>query len=220
MNIWLGAAVVAATTTFASPAPGALGPKVPASASVTTAAFARNDALRSYTFHLDVDMAMRSFPWFHFRMEGSGDYRRGDHYLVHITKRPGFASQMHDLDLSLIDPNMWPGRFRYHPVGRQNDATIFSLQGLQKNDELKSASVAMDPILGARWVDATYTDGMHVRMVITSNDVAGFLLPTSLTADVNYPHMFPFSASASFSDYSILDPQIVPRPDSSSSAPP
>jgi hypothetical protein len=39
-------------------------------------------------------------------------------------------------------------------------------------------------------------------MVVNSNNVDGFLLPASLSADVDCPYM-PLSANASFSDYDI-----------------
>ena len=212
MNIWVGAAVAVATGSLMAPGPSsaAATPRQSEIAPVIAAAYGRNDALQSYTFQLNIDMAMRTFPWLHFRMEGVGDYRRGDHYVVHITKEPSFASKMREIDLSMIDPTMWPGHFRYWQVGEKNGDTVFLLEGLTKQSTLKSATVALSPVSGAHWVDATYSDGMHVHMTVASNQVFGFLLPTQLSADVNYPHMFPLSASASFSDYTITDP--VPAP--------
>jgi hypothetical protein len=173
-------------------------------ASAIAAAYGRNDALESYTFHMDIAMAMRHFPWLHFKMEGLGEYQRGVHYVVHLTKKPSFASKMHDIDLSMIDPSMWPKHYRYQQIGQQDGDTLFALQGIQPGS-LKSATVALSPATGAHWVDVTYGDGMHVHMILSSDDVQGFLLPMSLTADVDYPSM-PVSANASFSDYSITDP--------------
>lgn len=212
MNIWVSAAVAAATgTLMVSGSSSAAAPPGPSeSAAVIAAAYGRNDALQAYTFALNIDMAMRTFPWLHFKMEGVGDYRRGDHYVVHITKEPSFASKMHQIDLSMIDPTMWPSHYRYWQVGEKNGDTVFLLEGLKKQSILKSATVALSPITGAHWVDATYTDGMHVHMNITSNQIFGFLLPTQLNADVNYPHMFPLSADASFSNYNITEPAPVP----------
>jgi hypothetical protein len=42
-------------------------------------------------------------------------------------------------------------------------------------------------------------------MNLSSNNVDGFLLPVTLTADVECPHM-PLSADADFTDYSITAP--------------
>lgn len=212
MNIWVGAAVAVATGTLMVPGPSSATatPRQSGSAPVIAAAYGRNDALQSYTFALNINMAMRTFPWLHFKMEGVGDYRRGDHYLVHITKKPRFASKMREIDLSMIDPTMWPGHYRYWRTGERDGDTIFLLEGLNKKSLLKSATVALNPASGAHSVDATYTDGMHVHMNVTSNQVFGFLLPTQLNADVEYPHMFPLSADASFSNYNITQPPLAP----------
>jgi hypothetical protein len=202
MNLVLGAvSAVAAGALIASIAPTrATQTGTPAIAAVS----ARNDALQSYTFHMDIAMAMRHFPWLHFRMEGLGDYRRGDHYVVHLTKMPWFASKIQKIDLSMIDPAMWPNRYRYEQAGQDKGDTIFALHALQ-DQSLASATVALNPILGARWVDAIYADGTHIHMNVSSNDVDGFLLPVTLTASVDYPTM-PLSANANFTDYSITAP--------------
>jgi hypothetical protein len=170
-------------------------------APVIAAAYERNDTLEAFTFHANIAMAMRHFPWLHFRMEGVGDYRRGDHYVLHVTNGPPFASKIPDIDLSMIDPSMWAARFKYTEVARRDGDTLFALQAIG-DSTLKSATVAINPISGAHWVDATYSDGMHIHMVVSSNVVNGFLLPVSLNADVDRPHM-PLSADAAFSDYAI-----------------
>ena len=43
---------------------------------VVAMAGARNHGLREYTFHVNVAMAMKHFPWLHFHMDGEGDYQR------------------------------------------------------------------------------------------------------------------------------------------------
>ncbi len=170
-------------------------------APVIATAYERNDALAAFTFHANIAMVMRHFPWLHFRMGGLSDYRRGDHYVLHLTNRPPFASKMPDIDLSMIDPNMWPNRYRYTEITRRDGDTLFTLQAIG-DSTLKSATVAVNPISGAHWVDATYAEGTHIHIVVSSNVVDGFLLPVSLTADVDCPHM-PLSADAAFTDYTI-----------------
>lgn len=218
MNIWVRAVAAFATGTLLVSGTGAAAPAA-AGARKIAAAVDRNEALQGYTFHLNIDMAMRTFPWLHFKMEGLGDYRRGDHYVVHLTKKPSFAEKMHDIDLSMIDPSMWPNRYSYKQTGVKDGDAIFALEGLKDRSTLKSADVALNPVSGAHWVDANYADGMHIHMTIASNDVAGFLLPATLNADVDYPHMFPLSADASFSNYSITDPPQPPSPSPSSDSP-
>lgn len=205
MNALYGAVAALAAGALLAPTAGGLPtPAVTPDSAVATPAPARSGAPASYTFQMDIVMTMRHFPWLHFKMEGQGDYRRGHHYIVHLTHKPSFASKMHDIDLSMIDPSMWPNRYRAQPIGRQGDDTVFALQAIEPGS-LASATVALNPVSGAHWVDATYSDGMHVHMVLSSDDVDGFLLPVTLTADVDYPHM-PLSADATFTNYSITAP--------------
>ncbi len=173
----------------------------PPGSMVIAAAYGRNETLRTYTFHMSVAMAMKHFPWLHFSMNGDGVYQRDQRYVVHFTSGPPFASKPPDVDLSLIDPTMWPGRYQYAETGEQNGDTIFSLESLD-DPSLKSATVAMSPTDGAKWVDATYADGMHVHMIVNSNSQFGYLLPSTMQAEVDYPHM-PLSAKVQFSGYAL-----------------
>lgn len=158
-----------------------------------------SDAPSTYTFHMGIEMAMRHFPWFHFRMEGTGDYARGDRYVVHITQTPAIFSKMHDIDLSMIDPAMWPKRYRYELQSNVGGTIVYALSALD-DPSMRGATVALSADGSARWVDAHYADGMHVHMTLKNDSVDGYVLPVSLTADVDYPHM-PMSADASFTDY-------------------
>ena len=169
-------------------------------ASVLAAVSTRNLGLESFTFHANVAMAMRHFPWLHFHVQGDGDYRRGDHYVLRLTGLP-FSTSAKQIDLSLIDPGMWAHRYSYRLSGQSNGDTIFTLRALH-GAGLESATVALNPLSGAHWVDASYSDGTHIHMTVGSGDVQGYLLPSTLEADVDRPHM-PLSADATFNDYEI-----------------
>lgn len=166
---------------------------------VLASASTRNVGLQSFTFHADIAMAMHHFPWLHFHVHGIGDYRRGDRYVLQLSGLP-FTSGVRQIDLSLLDPSMWEHRYRYHAIGEKDGDTLFALQAL-RDSTLKTATVAVSP-LGAHWVDATYADGTHIHMTVGAGDVQGFLLPATLTAEVDRPHM-PLSANATFTDYAI-----------------
>lgn len=154
----------------------------------------------SYTFQLDVAMAMRHFPWLHFHLQGVGVYQPGVSYVVHFTKTPWFIPQArHDADLSMLDPLMWPGRYLYEEIGQQGDETLFALHAI--NDQsLRSATVAIGPKGAARRIDATYSDGTHIETRLSASNVDGFFLPTTMTADIDEPHIA-LSANADFKDY-------------------
>jgi hypothetical protein len=166
----------------------------------TTPTPENSQAPARYTFHMVVVMAMRHFPWLHFRLEGVGDYAAGQTYVVHFTTLPWFVpKQHHDADLSMLDPVMWPKRFTYQEIGQRNGETLFALHALN-DSTLKSAIVALGPYWHARTVDSTYTDGTHVQMSVNSSNVSGFFLPVTLTAQIDEPHLA-LSASADFTDY-------------------
>jgi hypothetical protein len=161
---------------------------------------ARNESLSHYTFHMNVAMVMRHFPWLHFRMGGVGKYDRAHaSYAVHFTSVPWFAKKAHDIDLSMIDPSLWDGKYDYHVVGMQGSDTIFSLKSTD-GDDIKSATVAINPNSGVQWTDVTYGDGTHIHLTVGSQSIDGFLLPSALTAQVDYGKM-PLSASADITDY-------------------
>lgn len=166
----------------------------------TVGGFARNQALPSYTFDMDVAMAMHHFPWLHFHVEGTGKYEPGKAYSVHFTKMPWFAPrQVQDTDLAMLDPAMWPSRFLYEQAGQEDGNTLFDLRALD-NPSLKSATVGLGPKLCPREVRAAYNDGTQIKMDVDFGNVDGFMLPTMLTADINEPHVA-LSANAQFENY-------------------
>ena len=154
----------------------------------------------SYRFRLDVAMSMRHFPWLHFHMQGDGVYQPGETYVVHFTKVPWFIPQAHhDCDLAMLDPLMWPKRFLYESIGQRNGDTLFALHAID-DPGLRDATVALAPDGSARWLDATYSDGTHVQTQLTSSNVDGFMLPVSMNASIDEPHLT-LSANAAFTNY-------------------
>jgi hypothetical protein len=174
------------------------------------------DVPATYSFHMGIDMAMHHFPWLHFRMEGTGDYARGNRYVVHLTQTPALFSKMRDIDLSMIDPGMWPKRYRAERQSEQDGATVYALTALH-DPSMRAASVALDSAGSARWVDAQYSGGMHLHMTLTNSSVSGYVVPVSLDADVDYPHM-PMSADAFFTDYNFSNQKGARTPRTTPSA--
>lgn len=166
---------------------------------------ARNAALPNFTFHADVAVKMHHFPWLGFHLSGDGTYVRGDRYWVHFTQMPFFAKQVHDIDLSMIDPTLWPKNYVYTAMGFQGPDAVFSLQPLH-DPTLSKAQVGLND-QGADWVDTTYTDGMHIHMVLTDAPAGSYVLPTKMDVSIDYPHM-PLSAKADFTNYTFADTAI------------
>ncbi|HKE36672.1 MAG TPA: hypothetical protein VKB39_04530 [Candidatus Baltobacteraceae bacterium] len=165
---------------------------------IIAAVDARNSTLPNFTFHADVGVKMHHFPWLRFHLSGDGTYEKGNRYWVHFTQMPFFAKQVHDIDLSMLDPTLWPKNYTYTAVGIDGDDALFDLQALH-DPNLEKARVALNN-QGADWVDATYKDGMHIHMAITPAQAGSYLLPGKMDVSIDYPHM-PLSATADFSAY-------------------
>jgi hypothetical protein len=172
--------------------------------------FGLNQSLPNFTFALDVALAMRHFPWLHFHMQGEGEYEEGAAYSVHFTSLPWFAPRpQHEVDLAMIDPAMWPTRFIYQQVGEKGGNTLFELHALD-DPTLTDAVVGLGPKWCAREVQAAYNDGTRINMNIMYGMIGSFMLPATLTADINEPHLA-LSANGTFTDYT-FGHKAVPAP--------
>jgi hypothetical protein len=167
--------------------------------------------LPNFTFVLDVAMAMRHFPWLHFHMEGEGTYEAGKAYSVHFTKLPWFAPRpQHDADLTMLDPAMWPTRFSYQQTGQADGNLLYDLRSLD-DPTLTKAVVALGPKWCAREVQTAYSDGSQIKMNVKYGMVDGFMLPATLTAEVDVPHMA-LTANGQFKDYRFEFPSVPGMP--------
>jgi hypothetical protein len=162
--------------------------------------FDRTAGPPSYTFRLNVAMAMRHFPWLHFHLQGVGVYQPGVSYVVHFTSVPWFIPQARqDADLSMLDPLMWPRHYLYEEAGVRGNERLFTLHDIN-GTSLRSATVGVGPAGLARQVDASYSDGTRIEMHVSNSNVDGFMLPAAMTADIDEPHLA-LSANADFNDY-------------------
>lgn len=166
---------------------------------VIAQAYAHNLSMSSYTFQMNAEMRMHHFPWLRFRIQGVGSFTRDGRYVVHFTQVPWFAARQKDLDLSLIDPEMWPSRYTYQVTGTKGEAVVFTLHAL-KDPTLKQAIATVNPITGTTLVLASYTDGTQITMHVACSEADGYLVPNHIDADIDAPAM-PLSASAAFTDY-------------------
>jgi hypothetical protein len=171
-------------------------------------ASSRNPSLDAYSFHLDAAMAMKHFPWLHFHIAGTGQYVRGERYVVNFTELPWFARSVKQVDLSPLDPSMWSKRYIVSVVTQNDDTTTFLLQPRQSDMQdtqdphpLVAALVTLDAQQSTRDVVLRYADG-QIHLVLTPAQTQGYRLPASFTADIDMPGEA-LTAQAEFSDYSI-----------------
>jgi len=181
-------------------------------ASWVIAAYEHSDAPASYTFHMDLALAMHHFPWMHFHVSGDGAYNKGKKYEVQFTHVPMFfGNKMQKVDLSMIDPSMWEQRYHVDLVGKDGDATVFSLHSLDPQSGLVSALVTLNPDCTTRAIDVKYNDGTHITLNLTANQTAGYVLPSNGNAEISMPHMA-LSAQADFTDYNFNPAPSSPSP--------
>jgi hypothetical protein len=165
-------------------------------------AYSQNGSLASYTFAIEGVMAMRSFPWLHFRFTGQGRYVRGVLYTVRLTQLPFFAKAFHKLDLSTLAPSIWPHRFDVTFAGTQGGDDLYRLED-PKDKNLRDAIVRVDPQLGIREVELSYGNGSTVSLFLKCERANRFLLPSSATGQIG-ASVGKLAVSATFDDYDLL----------------
>ena len=171
----------------------------------------RNPSLTAYTFDMNVVLAMRHFPWLHFRLAGAGQNVRGEHYMVHFTKTPFFARGMNEVDLSTLDPRMWRNRYIVDLVDQKNSLTTFSLRPRdqdQQTNSLTNALVTLDANYATRTVVLQYANGGSITLNLTPENTYGYWLPAAGEAQIHMPGEV-LTAHASFSNYVIESSQAV-----------
>lgn len=166
----------------------------------------RNPSLTAYTFDVNVVLAMRHFPWLHFRLAGEGQNVRGVHYMVHFTKMPFFARGMNEVDLSTLDPKIWENRYIVDLVDQKNSMTTFSLrprdQDQEQTNSLTNALVTLDANYATRTVVLQYANGGNITLNLTPENTYGYWLPAAGDAQIDMPGEV-LTAHVSFSNYVI-----------------
>ena len=99
----------------------------------------------------------------------------------------------------MIEPAMWPTRFIYQQSGQADGNTLYNLHAID-DSSLTDATVGLGPKWCAREVQADYNGGMHVKMEINFGNVNGFMLPATLTAQIDEPHLA-LTADGKFKNY-------------------
>lgn len=167
-----------------------------------------NPSLTEYTFDMDVAMSMRHFPWLRFHLDGSGRYVRGESEAVDFTRVPFFARGFSQIDLSPLDPCMWPHLYTVRALGAGDGTIAFSLRPkkVDPNDQnpLVEAVVTLDSAYDTREVVLHYENG-SITLALTPASILGYRLPASGEADIDMPGRS-LTARADFTNYAIVNP--------------
>ncbi len=166
----------------------------------------RNPSLTEYTFGMSVAMRMRHFPWLGFHLGGDGRYVRGETHVVNFRKVPFFAKGFNQVDLSPLDPCIWPRLYAVTVLGTRNGMSTFSLrpQKVDPRDKnpLIEAIVTLDSTDSTREVLLHYSNGSIV-MTLTPASIDGYRLPCSADVSIDMPGRS-LSAHADFTNYALV----------------
>jgi hypothetical protein len=165
----------------------------------------RNPSLVEYTFDMNVALRMRHFPWFRFSIAGNGHYVRGQAHIVRFTKMPVFARGFHQIDLSPLDPCMWPNSYVASLDGTRGGMTTFLLRPKrvdpQDKNPMVEALVTLDAEDSTREVTLHYARG-SITLALTPAAVGEYRLPSNADVTIDMPGQS-LSAHADLSDYVI-----------------
>jgi hypothetical protein len=154
---------------------------------------------------MNVAMSMRHFPWLHFHLAGSGRYVRGETHLVEFTQVPFFAKGFNQIDLSPLDPCIWPRLYAVRPLAMRDRTMAFSLRPLktdpQDENPLVEALVSLDADYSTREVVLHYAKG-SITLALTPASIEGYRLPASVEASIDMPGRA-LSAHADFTNYEL-----------------
>jgi hypothetical protein len=194
------AASLAASVSAAAPASANAGPDPQADAALS-AVVARNASLHDYTFDVTAHIALLTFPWIRFTLQGHGEYTKDGTYLVHFDRVPWFGKGFETISMASLDPKTWPDEYTFSLEKPAGTSTVLSLHD-RKHTSLDETLVTIDNDRTVREIRWNYAHGGHVRLSIVPQEVAGYALPQSEEAEI-VMNTYRAMADATFSNYRV-----------------
>lgn len=162
----------------------------------------RGKAIKSTSFDMHVDVRLKTPPWLHFSVDGTGGYERGGQTTVHFTKVPWFAKGYETVSLAQLDVRNWPDIYDVVSATREGDQTKLVMRE-KVYSTLKDMRVTVDAQTGVRSVFWSYRYGGKIAVDITPAQIEGQLLPAREDADVLLP-VAHAEIHAVFSNYRVV----------------
>jgi hypothetical protein len=162
---------------------------------------AQTSGVRSYTFALHVDFALRTFPYLAFHLNGRGSWARPDLYSVRFKNVPWFARGFENVKLDALEPVTWPQQYAVVSIAHDGDLAILEMRDRTAgNVKNVHAEIDSDGLRSIRWL---YVNGGRIRVDVTPRPVDGVPLPQSESAEIELPG-YHVVAHATFDDYKII----------------
>jgi len=161
----------------------------------------RTAAVRSYTFAVHVDFALRSFPPVAFHLDGRGKWDRPDLYSVSFRNVPWFAKGFENVKMDPLEPQTWLNDYDF--VSVTADGTRHHINMRDKiSGHVKDVRAELDAD-GLRRIEWNYDNGGRIVVEIDPITVDGVPVPGAERADIRLPG-YHIVAQARFDEYKIV----------------
>ena len=193
-------AVFAASIALLGEAPAPSAP-LDEAAHVFAASGARTSAVQSYTSKLHVDLALRSFPYLKFHLDGHMDYKRPNIYSVHFDHVPWFGKGFENIKADPLQPATWIEHYDVTRIERSGERTLVEMRD-KITGNVKAIHAELDGD-GLRKIQWHYVNGGKINVEVNPSLVDGVPVPLTEDADIKLP-AYHVVAHATFSDYKIV----------------
>src|ERR1700694_2054574 len=118
---------------------------------------ARTASVKSYTSRLHVDVALRSFPYLKFHLNGTMGFEKPTLYSVHFEHVPWFGKGFENIKADPLQPTTWPQHYDVTSIEHRGERTV-----LEMNDKtagnVKGVHAELD-LDGLRRIQWRYVNG-------------------------------------------------------------
>jgi hypothetical protein len=170
-------------------------------AKVFAASGTRTAQVQSYTSKLQVDFALKTFPYLKFHVTGHIEYKRPNLYSVHFDHVPWFGKGFENMKMDPLEPQTWPEHYDVASIVRDGDRTSVEMRD-KVTGNVKGIHAELDAD-GLRRIEWKYVNGGRIDVRVNPVIVDGVPVPATEDADIKLP-AYHVTAHATFSDYKIV----------------
>jgi hypothetical protein len=160
----------------------------------------RTSAVRSYTFGLHVDAALKTFPYIRVHLDGTGKYERPNLYSIHFRNVPWFGKGFENIKMDPLQPSTWPATYDVVSLTRDGSRSIVEMKD-RTNGHVRGVHAELDDD-GLRQVQWSYENGGKIRVNVNPVQINGVPVPSTEDADIQVPG-YHVTAHARFDDYKL-----------------
>jgi hypothetical protein len=161
----------------------------------------RTAPVQSYTSKLNVDFALKTFPYLRFHVTGHIEYKRPNLYSVHFDHVPWFGKGFENMKMDPLEPQTWPEHYDVAAISHDGERTHVEMRDKVAGN-VKGIHAELDAD-GLRRIEWKYVNGGRIDVRVNPVVVDGVPVPATEDADIKLP-AYHVTAHATFSDYKIV----------------